>query len=71
MHDFLDVTISTELEALFAATHQLTNVLSTDDIQKAKHYQYPELIGLPVRARFQLLAEGRPMIMEWLLAEAR
>ena len=71
MHDFLDVTISTELEALFAATHQLTNVLSTDDIQKARHYQYPELIGLPVRARFQLLAEGRPMIMEWLLAEAR
>ena len=71
MHDFLDVTISTELEALFAGTHQLTNVLSTDDIQKAKHYQYPELEGLPVRARFQLLAEGRPMIMEWLLAEAR
>ena len=71
MHDFLDVTISTELEALFAVTHQLTNVLSTDDIQKAKHYQYPELEGLSVRARFQLLAEGRPMIMEWLLAEAR
>ena len=71
MHDFLDVTISTGLEALFATSHTLTHVLSTDDIQKAKHYQYPELAGLPVDARFQLLAEGRPMLMEWLLAEAR
>ena len=71
MHDFLDVTISTALEALLAETHDLTNVLSIDDIQKAKHYQYPELENLPVQARFQLLAEGRPMIMEWLLAEAR
>ena len=71
MHDFMDVTISTELEALLSSSHQLTSVLSTDDIQKAKHYQFAELAGLPVRARFQLLAEGRPMIMEWLLAEAR
>lgn len=71
MHDFLDVTISTELEALFGSTHELTTVLSTDDIQKAKHYQYPELAGLPIQVRFQLLREGRPMIMEWLLAEAR
>ena len=71
MHDFLDVTISTELEALFRSTHELTNVLSVDDIQKAKHYPYPELAGLPIPVRFHLLREGRPMIMEWLLAEAR
>ncbi len=71
MHDFLDVTISTGLEALFATSHHLTNLLSTDDIQKAKHYAYPELDGLPVTARYHLLCEGRPMIMEWLLAEAR
>lgn len=71
MHDFLDVTISTGLEALFAESHKLTQVLSVDDIQKAKHYDYPELQGLPVEVRFQLLREGRPMIMEWLLAEAK
>ncbi len=71
MHDFLDVTISTALEGLFAQSHTLTNVLSTDDIQKAKHWHYAELEGLPVEARFELLREGRPMIMEWLLAEVR
>jgi hypothetical protein len=68
-HDFLDVSISTELEALFAATHRITHLLSVDDIQKAKHYFYEELEGLPVPVRFQLLREGRPMIMEWLILE--
>ncbi len=70
-HDFLDVTISTGLERLFEGTHRLTSVLSVDDIQKAKHYSYPELEGLSVPVRFHLLREGRPMIMEWLLAEAK
>lgn len=70
-HDFLDVSISTGLETLFGSSHDLTRVLSTDDIQKAKYYDYPELAGLPVPVRFHLLREGRPMIMEWLLAEAR
>ena len=45
--------------------------ITVDDIQKAKHYPYPELAGLPIPVRFHLLREGRPMIMEWLLAEAR
>jgi len=68
-HDFLDVSISTELEALFAPTHKITHVMSVDDIQKAKHYPYAELEGLPVPVRFNLLREGRPMIMEWLILE--
>jgi hypothetical protein len=70
-HDFLDITISTEWEALFHSTHGLTNVRSVEDIQNAKHYPYPELTGLPTPVRFHLLRQGRSMIMEWLLAEAR
>jgi len=68
-HDFLDVNISTDLEALFASTHKITHVLSMDDIQKAKHYGYPELAAFPVSVRFHLLRESRPMIMEWLILE--
>lgn len=68
-HDFLDVNISTDLEALFASTHKITHVLSADDIQKAKHYAYPELAAFPVPVRFHLLRESRPMIMEWLILE--
>lgn len=68
-HDFLDVSISTNLAALFSSTHKITTVLSVDDIQKAKYYQYPELEGLSVQSRFQLLAESRPTLMEWLIME--
>ncbi len=68
-HDFIDVSISTVLTDLLSRTHRLTSVLSLDDIQKAKHYQDPGLGDLPVSERFHLLREGRPMIMEWLIAE--
>lgn len=64
-HDFLDITISTRLPELFRETHELRSILSVDDIQKAKTYNYPELAGLDLATRRAILAEFRPGLMEW------
>lgn len=70
-HDFMDLTASTRLQARFAATHDVRACLSVDDIQKAKHYDYPELAALDLATRRIIVGEGRPAIMEWLYFTAR
>ncbi len=70
-HDFLDITGSTRLAGLFAGTHEVQTCLSVDDIQKAKHYDYPELAGLDLPTRRAMVGEGRPATMEWLLCKSR
>lgn len=70
-HDFMDLTGSTRLQALFSASHDVRAVLSTDDIQKAKHYDYPELTALDLATRRAIVGEGRPAIMEWLFCTVR
>ena len=65
-HDFVDITISTRLKKLFERTHHVETILSCDDIQKAKHYDFPELLNLDLSERFEILKEKRPAIMEWL-----
>lgn len=70
-HDFMDLTGSTRLLARFAGSHDVRAVLSTDDIQKAKHYDYPELAPLDLATRRAIVGEGRPAIMEWLFFTAR
>jgi len=70
-HDFMDLTGSTRLQARFAATHDVRTCLSVDDIQKAKHYDYPELAPLDLATRRAIVGEGRPAIMEWLFFTAR
>lgn len=65
-HDFIDMTISTGLVDLFKDTHKLTVIRSLDDIDKVRHYQYPELTGQDLNIRKELLSEGRPGLMEWL-----
>lgn len=65
VHDFLDIDISTQLRDVFAATHEVAVYSSIDDIKKAQSYDYPELAGLDLAQRKQVLAEGRPAIMEW------
>ncbi len=59
------------LQALFSASHDVRAVLSTDDIQKAKHYDYPELTALDLATRRAIVGEGRPAIMEWLFCTVR
>lgn len=70
-HDFIDLTGSTRLVERFAATHDVRACLSVDDIQKAKHYDYPELAPLDLVTRRAVVGEGRPAIMEWLFFTAR
>jgi len=42
-HDLYDNTISSKLEKLFEKTHKITKILSTDDLQKVKYYNYIEI----------------------------
>lgn len=70
-HDFMDIEISGELMALFAATHDVQVIKSVDDIEKAKTYQIEELAPYSLSARRQLVGEYRPAIMEWLFCKAR
>lgn len=70
-HDFMDITISTRMAELFRDTHELRSILSIDDIQKAKTYNYPELAGLDLATRRAILAEFRPTLMEWQFFTSR
>ena len=70
-HDCYDITISTRLAELFRETHELRSILSIDDIQKAKTYDYPELAGLDLATRRAILAEYRPTLMEWQFFTSR
>jgi hypothetical protein len=66
-HDFLRIEISTILEATFRRHgFHVTRIKSVDDIEKARTYDVPELRECTLMERFQILAEGRPRIMEWL-----
>ncbi|HEY0897518.1 MAG TPA: class I SAM-dependent methyltransferase [Sphingobacteriaceae bacterium] len=66
-HDFIDLSISEELEKRFKASHHITVIPSLDDLQKPKYYDYPEIAHLSKAERKQILAEGRPAVMEWLI----
>lgn len=70
-HDFLDPSISTDLETLFSPTHTIRAIQSLDDVLKPKYYAYHEIARLSQADRFQLLAEHRPCIMEWLYLTPR
>ncbi len=66
-HDFLQIEISTVLEATFSRNgFHVTRIKSVDDIEKARIYEVPELQQCSLIERFQILAERRPRIMEWL-----
>lgn len=70
-HDFLDINISSRMAELFRDTHDLRSILSIDDIQKAKSYDYPEIAQFDLPTRRAILAEFRPTIMEWLFLSSR
>lgn len=65
VHDLVDIGISAQLRAAFAATHQLEVILSVDDIKKAQQYEYPELASFDLAERKMLLTEWRASQMEW------
>ena len=71
VHDFIDIEISSYLRELFELTHNIEVYSSIDDIKKAQQYQYSELEGLSLKAKKQILREGRPAIMEWFYMKPR
>jgi hypothetical protein len=70
-HDFIDIDLSSKLRDVFARTHQVRSIKSTDDIEKAHTYRYPQLDKYDTRTRRLILGERRPAIMEWLAMTPR
>ncbi len=66
-HDFLDIEISRNLRSMFAGTHLVQTIRSTDDIEKAHGYDYEKLAKFSTAQKRLILAERRPAIMEWLV----
>jgi hypothetical protein len=70
-HDFIDIEISPNLRRIFSQTHHVESISSTDDIEKAHTYEYPELGRYSAAERRTILGERRPGIMTWLVMTAR
>jgi len=70
-HDIYDNSISYHLEDLFKETHDLTRILSIDDLQKVKTYNYKEIDHLTLRERKMILEEQRSGVMEWHFYKAK
>jgi hypothetical protein len=70
-HDFLDIEISERIEEVFQETHTVTRIQSIDDIRKAKTYSIPEAGDLTLKQRMELVKEGRPGVMEWLVLRSK
>lgn len=69
IHDFMDITILPQLRELFAETHKIREVESIDDLRKLDRYNYPELSGLDIKAKYHAIAEWRQRIMIWMYME--
>jgi precorrin-6B methylase 2 len=70
-HDFINIEISPNLRRVFAKTHRVDVITSTDDIEKAHTYQYSELTSYGTDERHKILGERRPGIMKWLVMTAQ
>jgi len=70
-HDFKNITTSAQILSCFIETHDLSEVLSTDDIQKAYSYEVSELEGFSLDDKYFYLSESRPTIMKWVIAKSR
>ena len=71
LHDFMHLGIRPQLLAILEKTHNCELIQSVDDIQKAYEYEFPELEGMSLAERREILHEGRPQIMWWLFARAK
>ena len=71
LHDFMRLGIRPQLLKILEKTHHCELIQSVDDIQKAYEYEFPELEGMSLKERREILHEGRPQIMWWLFAKAK
>jgi precorrin-6B methylase 2 len=70
-HDWVNINISTNLENLFAKTHDVEIIRSIGDVLKAKHYKYDELANETLETKYRIFEEGRGFTDEWLWIKAR
>jgi hypothetical protein len=70
-HDFIDIELSRKIREVFARTHHVRSVKSTDDIERAHSSHYPELRNYSTRDKYLILSESRPAIMEWLVMTSK
>lgn len=70
-HDCINIEISTKLYSILNKTHDIKIIKSSDDILKAKYYDYPELLTYSLKEKLYLLSEERGAIMEWFYATPR
>ena len=70
-HDYIDITISSNLKKLFEKTHTIKSIKSIDDIQKALTYDFEFIQHLNLYERKILLSEKRPATMEWLVCKSK
>ena len=66
-HDWVDITISSNLEELFQSSHEVKIIQSVSDVYKAKNYHYPELKSLSLKEKYRMFEEGRRFVDEWLI----
>lgn len=71
IHDCNDIEISRLIRDRFSQTHMIQRINSIDDIAKAHTYNYDELHGFNLATRKWILAERRPVIMEWFFMTPR
>lgn len=67
LHDFLQPGTGELLVKRLGRTHSLLQVDALDDDDRISRYQYAELATFSERQRWQLLTEGRPAGMSWLV----
>lgn len=68
-HDFVTKkSTSKDLQELFKSTHNVQVIQSISDNEKPEKYSYPELENCDREWVRGVLAENRPVIMEWVVA---
>jgi SAM-dependent methyltransferase len=70
-HDFIHQGVHELLLQHFAATHEVYEFHSIDDRQKARTYQTSWTTGMDEDLCELVFAEGRPVIMRWLILVSR
>lgn len=65
LHDIYDISISSKVLSSFSKTHSVKLIHSVDDTEKAKTYEFPEIVAFDLATRKRLVSEHRAGIMQW------
>lgn len=66
-HDWVDIHISSNIENVFKASHNIKSIQSVGDNIKAKTYKFNELKDVDLLTKFRIFEEGRRFVDEWLI----